>query len=217
MAYVSGRSSLAGREAVWTYGRDYKRLFDIVICILAAPFILPLVAVAALFVILDGHSPFYSQERVGFRGRAFRMWKLRSMKANADALLAEHLASDAEAAEEWRVNQKLKNDPRITLVGKFLRKSSIDELPQLWNVFVGDMSIVGPRPMMVEQRELYTGRAYFKMRPGLTGYWQISDRSQSSFEDRVPHDEKYFADRSFGVDLKVMIRTVLVVLRGTGV
>jgi len=131
-------------------------------------------------------------------------------------LLEYHLRKDPEARREWDEAQKLKRDPRITRIGRFLRKSSLDELPQLWNVLKGDMSLVGPRPMMVDQEALYPGRAYFELRPGITGPWQVSDRNESSFADRARFDNQYLDSLSLSVDLTILFRTVAVVLRCTG-
>ena len=166
-----------------------KSVFDILFVILAAPIALPLVAVLALILAVTGGSPFYLQDRVGRGGRTFRMIKLRSMVRKADALLEAHLAANPAARREWDEKQKLTDDPRITAFGRFLRKSSFDELPQLWNVFRGEMSIVGPRPMMTSQQSLYPGRAYYALRPGITGLWQVSDRNRSSFAARASFDQ----------------------------
>lgn len=193
-----------------------KSIFDILFVILAAPIALPLVAVLALILAVTGGSPFYLQDRVGRGGRTFRMIKLRSMVRNADDLLEAHLAANPDARREWDEKQKLTNDPRITLFGRFLRKSSFDELPQLWNVFRGDMSIVGPRPMMTSQRSLYPGRAYYALRPGITGLWQVSDRNESSFAARASFDQTYLKTLSFRGDLSILARTAVVVFRGTG-
>ena len=124
-------------------------------------------------IMLDGGSPIYFQKRIGLNGKKFRMWKLRSMVPNADRALAAYLEENPEARAEWDHSQKLRHDPRITRVGLFIRKSSLDELPQLWNVIKGDMSLVGPRPMMMSQRRMYPGTAYYALRPGITGFWQI--------------------------------------------
>jgi len=184
--------------------------------LLAMPLWLPLAAVGAVLVMLDGHNPFYSQERIGRNGRVFRIWKLRSMVPDADAFLESHLAHNAEARAEWDTTQKLKQDPRITPVGRVLRKISLDELPQLVNVLTGDMSLVGPRPIMVSQQSLYPGRRYYDMRPGLTGLWQVSQRNECSFAGRVRFDDVYHRTMSFGTDLRILGQTVAVVLRGTG-
>jgi exopolysaccharide production protein ExoY len=193
-----------------------KRAVDILLVLLSAPIWLPLVALGAALVVLDGHNPFYSQERIGRNGRVFRIWKLRSMVPDADAFLKSYLSENPEARAEWDSSQKLKQDPRITVVGRLLRKTSLDELPQLINVLTGDMSLVGPRPIMVNQKTLYPGRRYYNMRPGLTGLWQVSDRNECSFADRARYDDIYHRTMSLGTDLRILGQTVAVVLRGTG-
>ncbi|ATQ54830.1 sugar transferase [Paracoccus yeei] len=198
------------------YARFIKRPLDIVALLLAAPIVLPVVLILALIVAFQGGKPFYSQMRVGRSGRAFRLWKLRTMVVDADARLAEYLAANPAAKAEWDATQKLKKDPRITSAGRFLRKTSLDELPQLWNVLIGDMSIVGPRPMMLDQAQLYPGADYYHLRPGVTGLWQISDRNDSTFAARATFDAKYAADLSFAGDLSIIARTVGVVVRCTG-
>ncbi len=198
------------------YRNHFKRLLDIVLVIMAAPAVLLVVAICALLIAKDGGSPFYSQKRIGQFGKTFKMWKLRSMVTNADAALEDHLRSDAAARVEWNTNQKLRNDPRITKVGQILRKTSLDELPQLWNVLIGDMSLVGPRPMMVCQQSLYPGSAYYALRPGITGFWQISVRNESSFAERASYDADYLRKVTFAQDLSVMLKTVSVVTKGTG-
>ena len=198
------------------YRRYLKRVFDVTVLLLAAPFVLIVVGLLALLVRGDGGPAFYAQDRIGRNGRPFRFWKLRSMVTDAEAQLAEHFARDPAARAEWETHQKLKNDPRITPLGRFLRKTSLDELPQLWNVLRGDMSLVGPRPILPEQRALYPGEAYYALRPGLTGFWQVGDRNHSSFADRAVHDTQYSGRLSFPTDLLVLLMTLRVVLRGTG-
>jgi lipopolysaccharide/colanic/teichoic acid biosynthesis glycosyltransferase len=193
-----------------------KRAFDILAILLAAPVVLPAVMLLAGLIRRDGGGAFYSQDRIGRNGRIFRIWKLRSMVPDADARLEAHLAVDPVARAEWDHSQKLKNDPRITPIGRIIRKSSIDELPQLWNVLKGDMSLVGPRPMLPEQAPLYPGRAYYRLRPGVTGFWQISSRNDASFADRASFDTRYARRLSLLTDLAVLLATVRVVLRGTG-
>lgn len=193
-----------------------KRMLDLALCVLIAPFALLLVGIFALLVIRDGGAAFYSQLRVGQGGRTYRMWKLRSMVPDADEKLEAHLAQDAAARAEWNNHQKLKTDPRITPLGSFLRRASIDELPQLWNVVKGDMSLVGPRPMMLSQQVLYPGQDYYDLRPGITGTWQVSDRNQSSFADRALFDTDYNRKVSLAEDLRIMFATVRVVLKATG-
>ncbi len=198
------------------YGAFGKRVLDVCLIVLAAPIVLPLIAVLALLVMRDGKSAFYTQNRIGRDGSYYKIWKLRTMVANADELLASYLAGNPEAAAEWEATQKLKNDPRVTSIGRILRKTSMDELPQLLNVFVGDMSLVGPRPMLPEQQAMYPGRAYYTQRPGITGTWQISDRNACSFSDRARFDSDYISNISFVRDLGVLIATVRVVVKGTG-
>lgn len=198
------------------YRRRLKRLFDLLAVLMAAPVILPVVTLLVLLAALDGGNPFYSQLRIGRGGKSFRMWKLRSMVVGAEARLEAHLAADPAARAEWDRDQKLKQDPRITVAGRILRKSSLDELPQLWNVVTGDMSLVGPRPMMPDQRVLYPGSAYYRLRPGITGPWQVSRRNESSFADRALFDHDYERDLSLGTDLRMLGATVRVVLHATG-
>jgi lipopolysaccharide/colanic/teichoic acid biosynthesis glycosyltransferase len=193
-----------------------KRGFDIAAVLLSAPLILVLIGALALLVRRDGGRAFYCQPRLGKHGRIFLLWKLRSMVPDADARLARHLSEDPAAAAEWAKAQKLRHDPRITGAGRWLRKYSLDELPQLWNVLIGDMSLVGPRPMFPEQQVLYPGSAYFDFRPGLTGLWQISKRNQCSFAERADFDNRYAQTASFIGDLGILMQTVSVVLRGTG-
>jgi lipopolysaccharide/colanic/teichoic acid biosynthesis glycosyltransferase len=184
--------------------------------LIIAPFVVPFVALMALVIMCDGHNPFYSQQRIGKNGRIFRMWKLRTMVNNADALLEEYLAENPAAKAEWDATQKLKRDPRITLVGRILRKTSMVELPQLFNVLNGSMSVVGPRPMMVNQQSAYFGKAYYRLQPGITGLWQVSDRNEGEFIGRVRYDDIYDRQMSLKMDLWVLLRTVVVVIRCTG-
>jgi exopolysaccharide production protein ExoY len=199
------------------YARWFKRPLDVALVALAVPVVLPVIALAAVAVTLrDGASPFYAQARVGLGGRTFRMWKLRSMVPDADSRLEAHLDADPAARAEWDVTQKLRNDPRITPFGRLLRRSSLDELPQLWNVLTGEMSLVGPRPMMPAQRELYPGRAYYRMRPGITGFWQTAGRHRTTFAARAEFDASYEQALSLRTDLALLARTIGVVAKGTG-
>ena len=198
------------------YRCGLKRVLDLALVLLALPVVLPLVLILALAAASDGHAPFYSQIRVGRGGRMFRIWKLRTMVPQADALLAAHLAADPAARAEWDRFQKLAHDPRITRVGALLRKTSLDELPQLVNVLTGDMSLVGPRPMLPGQQGLYPGSAYYALRPGLTGAWQVSERHTSSFAERAAYDTAYARRLSLIEDLRLIGRTVGVVLAARG-
>ena len=198
------------------YSRFGKRVLDVTLVLIAAPVVFVVVAVLALFVACDGGKPFYFQERVGRNGRIYMMWKLRSMVKGADERLEAHLAQNPAARLEWDSTQKLKSDPRITGFGRFLRKSSLDELPQLWNVLKGEMSIVGPRPMMVCQQAIYPGTDYYALRPGITGPWQVSSRNLSTFADRARFDASYRRNVSLQTDVGLILATVRVVLRATG-
>ena len=211
----SGQTGPAPRS-VGLYRGFFKRGLDILLVLLSAPFVLPVVLLLGLMITRDGGTAFYSQDRIGRGGRVFRLWKLRSMVVEADAKLEAYLASNPAARAEWDEHQKLKDDPRITAAGRLIRKASLDELPQLWNVLIGDMSLVGPRPMMPFQAGLYPGRDYYRMRPGLTGFWQISDRNHTTFAARAAYDTQYCRRQSLITDLLVMLATVWVVIRGTG-
>jgi len=210
------KPTIAAQPKTGLYRSFFKQALDTAIILLSAPVVLPLVATLALIIALGGGKPFYAQDRIGKNGRVFRMWKLRSMVADAEEKLQSYLAANPEMRAEWDSKQKLLNDPRVTPIGHIIRKTSIDELPQLFNVFRGDMSLVGPRPMMVEQRDMYPGSDYYELRPGITGFWQITDRNKTSFAERAFHDARYNARVSLVTDLKVLWSTVRVVLRGTG-
>ncbi len=203
-------------ERTGLYRSGAKRAFESFLIVAAAPVVLPFILLMALIIAFDGANPFFAQKRVGQGGKVFRIWKLRTMVANAEEELQAHLEADPEALDEWNRTQKLKRDPRITWVGRLLRKTSMDELPQLFNVLNGTMSLVGPRPMMVDQASLYRGRAYYRLRPGITGLWQISARNESEFGARARYDEVYDRCLSFRNDVGILLRTVKVVLRGTG-
>jgi lipopolysaccharide/colanic/teichoic acid biosynthesis glycosyltransferase len=194
-----------------------KRCFDIAVTLTTAPLLLMLVGALAVLVRLDGGPAFFWQLRVGRGGKLFKLWKLRTMVPDADLRLGEHLARNPKALAEWTRCQKLANDPRITRIGFYLRKYSLDELPQLFNVLLGDMSLVGPRPMLPEQRSLYPDTAYFSLRPGMTGLWQVSERNACTFAERAQIDTRYARTFSFRVDLWILVLTPLVVLKGTGI
>lgn len=199
------------------YAGGGKRGLDVLLVLLSLPVVLPLIALCAAALALEGGRPFYTQARLGRGGQVFRILKLRTMVRDADLLLQHYLDTDPALRREWEETQKLKNDPRITRVGRFLRATSLDELPQLWNVAKGDMSLVGPRPMMPEQLPLYgDARAYFALRPGITGAWQVSVRNEGSFASRAQADVGYKRGLSFAGDLSLIWRTVGVVLKGTG-
>jgi exopolysaccharide production protein ExoY len=198
------------------YGRHFKRPLDLLAVVLSSVVVVPVVLLLALLVMLDGQNPFYASDRVGKGGRIFRMLKLRTMVNDAEKRLEGYLTQNPEARAEWDQTQKLKYDPRVTMLGRFLRKSSLDELPQLWNVLTGDMSLVGPRPMMPDQRLIYPGHAYYALRPGLTGLWQISDRNNCTFAKRAEFDTEYEQCVSLRTDVVVLFKTIGAVAHGTG-
>lgn len=212
---VSSVAAAPSLHSIFTYAWA-KRAIDIAgalaLGLLAAPLLLALV----LLVRRDGGSAFFSQQRLGCGGRVFRFWKLRTMVPDAELALSRYLEDNAEAREEWNRTQKLRHDPRVTSLGRLLRKYSLDELPQLWNVLRGDMSLIGPRPMFVTQRELYPGVLYGDVRPGITGLWQVTDRNQCSFAERAQFDQIYADRMSLGTDAWIALRTVQAVFKGTG-
>jgi exopolysaccharide production protein ExoY len=195
------------------------RVLDLVISVAALVFILPVMCVIAALVFLqDGGSPIYFQQRVGFKGRSFYCLKFRSMVLDADDRLNRLLATDEAARHEWALDHKLRNDPRITGFGRFLRQSSLDELPQLINVLRGDMSIVGPRPIVQTEVVRY-GRwltSYCSVRPGITGLWQVSGRNDTTYQRRVALDHLFARSRTVGLYLWIVMMTVPAVLSKRG-
>lgn len=195
-----------------------KRLLDIVLTLIAGLLLMPLFLLIGLLIRLDsGQSALYKQRRIGKGGHEITIIKFRTMVANAEQVLREYLAKNPQADEEWQISQKLKADPRITRTGRVLRRFSLDELPQLWNVFLGEMSWVGPRPIMPDQINLHTrNEIYQRVPPGITGLWQVSGRADTSFEERVRLDEYYVRNWSLWLDIYIIARTVWVVLQGKG-
>jgi Undecaprenyl-phosphate galactose phosphotransferase WbaP len=192
-----------------------KRIWDFVLALLSAPVTLPLIAAIAVWIKLDSAGPaFFRQERIGRGGRTFGAWKFRSMVANAAGILERELKRDPSLRLEWEQTQKLKHDPRITRAGAFLRKSSLDELPQLWNVLKGEMSLVGPRPIVQAEIARYGAHfaAYAQVPGGITGLWQVSGRNDTSYEERVGLDAYYVRNWSVWLDLYILFRTVGTVL-----
>lgn len=193
-----------------------KRALDLLLVCLAMPVLVSLIGLLAIIVAMDGGNPFFLQRRVGRDGRVFRMIKLRTMVPDAERRLKDYLAGNPAARLEWDRFQKLSTDPRVTAIGQILRRTSLDELPQCLNVLAGDMSLVGPRPILTEQAMLYPGQAYYRMRPGITGPWQVSDRNTVSFAERANYDMLYFRTQSFAVDLGYLFRTIGTVCRMSG-
>jgi lipopolysaccharide/colanic/teichoic acid biosynthesis glycosyltransferase len=196
-----------------------RRATDIAVAGVTILFILPLLVMISVIVWLqDGGAPIYAQERIGRGGRVFRCYKFRSMVVDSRARLERLLTESAEAREEWERDHKLRRDPRITPIGGFLRKSSLDELPQLFNVLGGTMSLVGPRPIVAAEVARYGRRIihYYAVRPGITGLWQISGRNDVSYRRRVALDCAYVKHRSLMMDLKILTATVPMVLLRRG-
>ncbi len=195
-----------------------KRIFDLTFATAALLLASPVFVLGALLLRRDGGPAFYAQLRIGRGGQPFRCYKFRTMVVDADQALSDCLAACPQRREEWAQWRKLKDDPRVTPLGEFLRRSSLDELPQLWNVIRGDMSLVGPRPIVAEEAAWYGDALalYESVRPGLTGVWQTSGRSDISYPERVAMDAAYVRQRNLWVDLKILAKTVLVVARKTG-
>jgi Undecaprenyl-phosphate galactose phosphotransferase WbaP len=195
-----------------------KRCFDVVMAVLLI-LVLSCVMLALMWwVRRDGKPALYRHQRVGINGRPFHCLKFRSMVADADRVLADLLAQDPEARAEWAATQKLRRDPRITPVGRFLRNTSLDELPQLFNVLRGDMSLVGPRPIVAAETHFYGDHIedYYAIRPGITGLWQVSGRSDTTYEQRVALDVSYARDWSLGSDIMILLKTLPVVMLRRG-
>jgi exopolysaccharide production protein ExoY len=199
--------------------RACKLLLDVGLAGLALFITAPLMLLICVLIKLsDSGSVLYKQTRVGLGGRPFTCYKFRSMVLNADTILSKHLAGDPRASAEWTANQKLTADPRVTRFGHFLRTTSLDELPQLFNVISCDMSLVGPRPITEAELLRYGDKLalYLSVRPGLTGLWQISGRSNCTYEERVMLDTQYVSEWRFYKDIWILLQTVPAVLKGRG-
>jgi len=195
-----------------------KRAFDITLALLLLAVLSPLLLALAYLIGRDGGDVLFGHSRIGAQGRPFKCWKFRSMVPDAESALRQVLDADPAARAEWERDFKLRNDPRITPIGRFLRSTSLDELPQLINVLTGEMSLVGPRPIVAAEVARY-GAAfhdYARCRPGITGIWQVSGRNDTGYGQRVRLDQHYARNWSFGADLIVLIRTPVAVLRRSG-
>lgn len=194
-----------------------KRAMDIVICLFLSPVALLVGVLIAIVLKIGGGPIVYAQQRVGQHGKPFSCFKFRSMVCNADTRLQQVLDGSAEARDEWAQFQKLSKDPRVTWFGRLLRAFSLDELPQLINVWRGEMSVVGPRPITPDQIELYGDHfaAYCAIKPGITGLWQVSGRNRHTFEERVKFDTRYAETHSLTGDFVIILRTLPVVLSGS--
>ncbi|MCG5075709.1 sugar transferase [Paraburkholderia tagetis] len=212
VAQLDARSRMgAARHAV-------KRVFDIVVGSMLIVMLLPALLLLALIVKSDGGPALYGHTRVGRNGKKFRCLKFRSMVVNSEEVLKQLLATDPEARAEWEREFKLKHDVRVTRIGHFLRRSSLDELPQLWNVVRGEMSLVGPRPIIDQELERYgiNSKYYLMATPGITGLWQVSGRCETDYATRVSLDVNYVQNWSLHRDIEILFKTFFVVIRGTG-
>jgi Undecaprenyl-phosphate galactose phosphotransferase WbaP len=217
---IKGELGLELPQRLFHYGSSrIKGVLDLAASLVLMVLLAPLFALVAIAIKLTSKGPvFYSHLRHGRDGKVFRALKFRTMVSDADRVLADYLVSHAEAMPEWRRDQKLKSDPRITRVGKWLRRSSLDELPQLINVLIGQMSLVGPRPIVKDEIPKY-GRGYglyTRVLPGLTGLWQVSGRNNTTYEERVAFDEYYVHNWSVWLDLYILVRTIKTVATAEG-
>lgn len=219
---LAGQSVTTGGNspAILPVGGYAKRFVDIVLVILAfLPLGLLIILTALLIKLFDRKGPLiFGHRRVGFNGREFTCWKFRTMRADGDAVLAAHLRDNPHLISTWENSRKLAKDPRVTPIGAVLRSLSLDELPQLFNILAGDMSIVGPRPVVQDELKLYGDKAayYLSARPGLTGLWQVSGRSNTSYAARVRMDQNYVLKWNMWSDVKIILLTVRVVLTSRG-
>ena len=215
-APVTVRSTPEGHRPV---GGMPKRIFDVVAAGAAIALLSPLFAMLALLVKLSDRGPvFYAHRRIGRNGNIFHCLKFRTMVVNGDEVLARHFVHNPKAREECLATRKLQNDPRVTRVGQVLRKLSLDELPQVFNILIGHMSVVGPRPVVKDELEMYGPAAdcYLRSRPGLTGLWQVSGRNDVSYGTRIAFDQHYVENWSFLSDIKIIVLTVPAILASRG-
>ena len=195
-----------------------KRVFDIIFSLIGLVFLIPSCIIIKILYLITGdfNNIFFVQDRIGLNGKNFKFYKFRTMFVDADDILEEILKTDSELAIEYRKNKKMKNDPRITKIGRFIRNSSLDELPQILNILKNDMSLIGNRPYLPREKE-DMGEYYFdiiKTKPGLTGYWQVNGRSDVSFESRLKLEQYYSNNCSLVMDIKIFFKTFLVVIKG---
>ena len=200
------------------FGGRAKRGLDIFLALLLLPVVAILALPVALLIALEGGKPIYGHLRVGWNGQLFRCYKFRTMIADADAALGTLLGQNPEARQQWLERHKLENDPRVTRLGRLLRETNLDEIPQIWNVLRGEMSWVGPRPVVVEELSRYGAHlpAYLACRPGITGLWQVSRRSDTPYSKRVTLDVDYARRWSFTRDLVILFLTIPRILAPNG-
>jgi len=199
--------------------RVVKRCLDVSLILISAPITLLALGIVSVMVMLSSPGPvFYSHRRIRKNGAFFSMWKFRTMCVNSAEVMEEYLSRHPEARVEWNKTHKLRNDPRITPIGSFLRRYSLDELPQLWNVLSGHMSLVGPRPIVAAEVEKYANsfECYCRVKPGLTGLWQVSGRSELTYDERVALDCEYVNRWSLRRDIRILLKTFVVVVTQDG-
>jgi len=220
----SSLEEITGLELLGVDKRDhqvsrFKRIFDVLVALTLTVLLAPLLLIIFFGIKSSDSGPaIFRQKRIGRNGEEFRCWKFRTMIVDSDEVLADILATDPIAAAEWAEDQKLKDDPRITSMGCFLRKTSLDELPQLWNILKGDMSLVGPRPIVRSEIKKYGRfyRAYVSVPPGVTGLWQVSGRNDTGYAERVRMDVEYVNSMSLWNDFKILLLTIPAVLSTRG-
>ena len=196
-----------------------KRIMEMTLMLLNTPFLIALFAVVALLIKISSPGPvFYKHKRIGLDGKEIWIWKFRTMAYNAETVLKQRLKKDPALQIEWEKNFKLKDDPRVTDIGRFLRRTSLDEIPQIWNVLKGEMSLIGPRPIVTEEIALYGDEfeIYKQVLPGITGLWQISGRNDLPYHDRVKLDVYYIQNWSIWLDIHILLHTILATLQARG-
>jgi len=201
------------------WARRTKRVLDLFGVVVGGLLISPVLLAISILIKLDSPGPaFYGHWRLGAEGKHFLCWKFRTIGPDAEQVLEEYLRTNLHLRAEWEQNQKLRDDPRVSRVGRFLRKTSLDELPQLWNVLRGQMSLSGPRPIVEVEIPKYgkVYELYKRIKPGMTGFWQVSGRSGTSYAERVAMDSHYVRNWSFWLDLIILVRTIKIVLLGRG-
>lgn len=202
-------------KGVYYYG---KRIFDVVLALFLLLALSPIMIGIALLIWANGRNPVFGHTRVGKSGQLFRCYKFRTMVPDADARLAHLLFTRPDLEQEWKEDFKLRSDPRITVLGSFLRKTSMDELPQLWNVIKGDMSLVGPRPIIIPELDKYGDkiRHYLSVKPGITGLWQVGGRNNLTYDERVALDVNYVENHSLILDIIILFKTIFAVFAFKG-
>lgn len=218
--YEKEKTSLHSKFKTFTY-IVIKRLFDIISSLIGMIFLIPIALIVKITYVLnkDFSTIFYVQKRIGKNGKEFKLYKFRTMIPNAEKVLYNILEKDEKLKEEWVRNQKLTNDPRITKMGKILRKTSMDELPQLINILKNEMSLIGPRPLVKNELSFHGGnkKIYESVKPGITGWWACNGRSNVNYKERLDLEYYYIQNRSIALDIKCIFKTIKAVIKKNGV